>query len=100
MARWTGRGCIPPGGGAESGGGDSDGHVGASEFAGIGYGECGDADGDGDVTDYCDGYGSGWGSAWGCGDADRAVEQSAAECCRAAHGLYGRGRPSPHKQLG
>jgi len=62
------------GGGAKPGRGKGDGHSGRRlHKVGIGYRECGNADGVGDVADYGDGYGCGWGGAWGCGDFDRAV---------------------------
>ena len=50
---------------AEPGDGDGNGHVGGSDFAGIGCGNGAASDRGGDIADYGDGYGCRWGAAKG-----------------------------------
>ena len=79
QCEWCDRGdgdVYASGGGAESGDGDGDGYAGDRGGSGIGFSDCGGADGSGRVAGYGDGDGRGWGAARGCCDADGTVGRS------------------------
>ena len=65
------------GSGTEPGDGDGDGYA-SDRGGGVGFSDCGGADGTGRGAGYGDGYGRGWGGARGCCDADCAVGRNLA----------------------